>query len=138
VANGGATAKALDYSLKRWQALTRFIDDGRLPIDNNWIENQMRRPVESAQYTSKQFQDLLKEHGITCSMSRASEVWDNSAMESFFSSMKTERIARKVYRSRGLTRADVFDYIERFYNPRRRHSTLGYVSPIQFERAQEA
>ena len=42
VANGGATAKALDYSLKRWQALTRFIDDGRLPIDNNWIENQMR------------------------------------------------------------------------------------------------
>jgi transposase len=42
VANGGATAKALGYSLKRWQALTRFIDDGRLPIDNNWIENQMR------------------------------------------------------------------------------------------------
>ena len=42
VANGGATAKALDYSLKRWQALTRFIDDGRLPIDNNWVENQMR------------------------------------------------------------------------------------------------
>jgi len=59
-------------------------------------------------------------------------------MESFFSSMKTERIARKVYRSREQARADVFDYIERFYNPRRRHSTLGYVSPIQFEKAQEA
>lgn len=93
---------------------------------------------QGSQYTSKQFQDLLKEHGITCSMSRAGEVWDNSAMESFFSSMKTERIARKVYRSREQARADVFDYIERFYNPRRRHSTLGYVSPIQFEKAQEA
>ena len=71
-------------------------------------------------------------------MSRAGEVWDNSAMESFFSSMKTERIARRVYRSREQARADVFDYIERFYNPMRRHSTLGYLSPVQFEQAQKA
>ena len=68
-------------------------------------------------------------------MSRAGEVWDNSAMESFFSSMKTERISRKTYRTRGQARADVFDYIERFYNPTRHHSTLGYVSPVQFEEA---
>ena len=98
----------------------------------------LRRPVESAQYTSGHFQDLLREQGIQCSMSRAGEVWDNSAMESFFSSMKTERVARKVYRSREEVRADVFDYIERFYNPVRRHSTLGYVSPIEFEMAQRA
>lgn len=72
-------------------------------------------------------------------MSRAGEVWGgNSAMESFFSSLKTERTAKKVYRSREQARADVFDYIERFYNPTRRHSTLGYVSPIEFEKAQEA
>lgn len=71
-------------------------------------------------------------------MSRAGEVWDNSAMESFFSSMKTERTARKVYRSREQARANVCDYIERFYNPMRRHSTLGYVSPAQFEQAQKA
>ena len=93
---------------------------------------------QGSQYTSEQFQRLLAEQGITCSMSRAGEVWDNSAMESFFSSMKTERIARKVYRSRDQARSDVFDYIERFYNPTRRHSTLGYVSPIEFEKAQEA
>lgn len=68
----------------------------------------------------------------------AGEVWDNSAMESFFSSMKTERIARKVYRTRDDVKADVFDHIERFYNPTRRHSTLGYVSPIEFEKAQRA
>ena len=59
-------------------------------------------------------------------------------MESFFSSLKTERTARKVYRTRGQARSDVFDYIERFYNPTRRHSTLGYLSPVQFEKAQEA
>jgi putative transposase len=93
---------------------------------------------QGSQYTSEHFQGLLKEQGITCSMSRAGEVWDNSAMESFFSSLKTERTARKVYRSREQARSDVFDYIERFYNPTRRHSTLGYVSPVEFETAQEA
>jgi transposase InsO family protein len=80
----------------------------------------LRRPVQSAQYTSEHFQKLLDEQGITCSMSRAGEVWDNSAMESFFSSLKTERPARKVYRPRGQARSDVFDYIECFYNPTRR------------------
>ncbi len=79
--------------------------------------------------TCEQFQRLLADNGITCSMSRAGNVWDNSAMESFFSSLKTERTARKVHRTRDEARADVFDYIERFYNPRRRHSKLGYLSP---------
>ena len=87
----------------------------------------LHRSDQGSQYTSVQFQQLLREQGITCSMSRAGEVWDNSAMESFFSSMKTERTARKAYRSREQARADVFDYIERFYNPTRRHSTLGYI-----------
>lgn len=86
-----------------------------------------------SQYTSDAFQRLLGDLGVTCSMSRSGNVWDNSAMESFFSSLKTERTARKVYRSRSDAKADVFDYIERFYNPTRRHSTLGYLSPIQYE-----
>jgi len=88
---------------------------------------------QGSQYTSEQFQRLMADHGITCSMSRSGNVWDNAAMESFFSSLKTERTARKVYRTRNDARADVFDYIERFYNPRRRHSTLGYMSPVEFE-----
>ena len=54
-------------------------------------------------------------------------------MESVFSSLKTERVAGKTYRTRDQARADVFDYIERFYNPRRRHSTIGYLSPMEFE-----
>ncbi len=60
-------------------------------------------------------------------------VWDNAAMESFFSSLKAERTARKVYGTRDDARADVLDYIERFCNPWRRHSTLGCLSPIEFE-----
>ena len=76
----------------------------------------------------------MTDNGATCSMSRSGNVWDNAAMESFFSSLKTERIARKTYRTRDHARAEVFDYIERFYNPKRRHSTLGYLSPIEFER----
>ena len=86
-----------------------------------------------SQYTSEPFQRLLDEAGVTCSMSRSGNVWDNAVMESFFSSLKTERVTGKVYRTRDEARADVFDYIERFYNPRRRHSTLGYVSPAEFE-----
>jgi len=89
---------------------------------------------QGSQYTSEQFQRLMADNGVTCSMSRSGKVWDNAAMESFFSSLKTERIGRKVYRSRDQARADVFDYIERFYNPVRRHSTIGYLSPVEFER----
>jgi len=86
-----------------------------------------------SQYTSEQFQRLMADHGVVCSMSRSGNVWDNAAMESFFSSLKTERTARKTYRTRDEANADVFDYIERFYNPKRRHSTIGYLSPMEFE-----
>jgi len=89
---------------------------------------------QGSQYTSEPFQRLLADSGIICSMSRSGNVWDNAAMESFFSSLKTERTARKTYRTRNEARADVFDYIERFYNPTRRHSTIGYLSPVEFER----
>ena len=89
---------------------------------------------QGSQYSSEPFQRLMVDHGIVCSMSRSGNVWDNAAMESFFSSLKTERTARKNYRTRNEAKADVFDYIERFYNMTRRHSTIGYVSPVEFER----
>ena len=90
---------------------------------------------QGSQYTSEQFQRALDALGIVCSMSRAGNVWDNAVMESFFSTLKTERTARKQYATRNAARADVFDFLERFYNPIRRHSTLGYLSPIDFEKA---
>ena len=66
-------------------------------------------------------------------MSRCSNCWDNAATESFFSSLQTEQTARKTYRTRDEAKADMFDYIERFYNAKRRHSTIGYLSPAAFE-----
>jgi putative transposase len=90
---------------------------------------------QGSQYTSDAFRWLLDDLGVTCSMSRSGNVWDNSVMESFFSTLKIERYHRRRYATRQEARADVFDYIERFYNPTRRHSTLGNVSPVAFERA---
>ncbi len=90
---------------------------------------------QGSQYTSEPFQRLLRDLGVTCSMSRSGNVWDNSVAESFFSTLKTERVARKIYATRAAARTDIFDYIERFYNPIRRHSTLGNLSPVDFERA---
>jgi putative transposase len=79
-----------------------------------------------SQYTSEQFQKLMSDHGVICSMSRSGNVWDNAAMESFFSSLKTERTSRKTYRTRDQAKADVFDYIECFYNRASEHPS-GYV-----------
>ncbi|PZU60648.1 MAG: hypothetical protein DI547_02285 [Sphingobium sp.] len=97
-------------------------------------ENVLHHSDQGSQYTSEQFQRLMADNGVTRSMSRSGNCWDNAAMESFFSSLKTERIGKKVYRSRAQAKADVFDYIECFYNLTRRHWTLGYLSPMDFER----
>lgn len=98
------------------------------------VQALLHHSDQGSQYASEQFQRLLKEHGVTCSMSRSGDCWDNAAMESFFSTLKTERTSRTNYQSRDEARADVFDYIERFYNSRRRHSTLGYLSPADYEK----
>lgn len=87
--------------------------------------------------TSEPFQRLLADQGLSCSMRRSGTCWDTAAVESFVSSLKTERTARTTYRTRDQANADVFDSIERFYNPRRRHSTLGDLSPMEFERQAE-
>ena len=86
-----------------------------------------------AQYLSDDFQALLKKHGISCSLSGAGSCYDNAVVESFFASLKRERIKRRKYRTRDQARADVFDYIERFYNRQRRHSYVGNISPVEFE-----
>lgn len=87
---------------------------------------------EGSQYTSEKFQRLVTGNGVPCPISRSGNVWDNAAMESFFSSLKSEA-SRETYRTRDQARADVFDCIEGFYNPTRRHSILWYLSPMDFE-----
>ena len=85
------------------------------------------------QYTSDDFRDLLERHGIECSMSARGHCYDNAPVESFFALLKRERIRRRTYATREEAKADVFDYIEVFYNRRRRHATLEYLSPVEFE-----
>jgi putative transposase len=89
---------------------------------------------QGCQFTSQEWQSFLEAHGIVCSMSRRGNCHDNAAMESFFQLLKRERIKRKIYATQDDARGDVFDYIEMFYNPKRRHSSNGDLSPIEFEK----
>lgn len=98
-----------------------------------WPTALLHHSDQGSQYLSGTFQKLLADHGIECSMSRRGDCWDNAAVESFFSTLKVERVYRRKYRTREEARADLFQYIEGFYNPRRRHSTLGGLSPMEFE-----
>jgi putative transposase len=87
-----------------------------------------------SQYASEHYQLLLGKHGITCSMSGVGQCWDNAPMESFFASLKKELVHHEDYATREEARASIFEYVEVFYNRQRRHSTLGYVSPAEYER----
>jgi putative transposase len=90
---------------------------------------------QGAQYGSDDWHRFCRAHGLKPSMSRRGNCWDNAVAESFFSSLKKERVRRKIYPTREEAKADLFDYIEMFYNPRRRHSHIGGVSPEAFEQA---
>ena len=115
----------------------------RLVVDAREMAVQRRLPGaglvahsdRGSQYASEHYQRLLGTHGITCSMSGVGQCWDNAPMESFFASLKKELTHHEDYAPRAEARASRFEYIEVFYNRQRRHSTLGYVSPAEYERA---
>ena len=87
-----------------------------------------------SQYTSKDFRNLLRENGIIASMSGTGNCYDNAAMESFYHTLKTEHVYFEYYNTREEAKQSIFEYIEVFYNRQRRHSTLGYVSPMVYEK----
>jgi putative transposase len=87
-----------------------------------------------SQYASQAHTDLLARHGLTCSMSRKGNCWDNAVMERFFLNLKMERVWQRDYANHAEAQADIADYIVGFYNPVRLHSTLGYRSPSQYEK----
>ncbi len=94
----------------------------------------MHHSDRGSQYASKLFQKLLKTNNIRCSMSRKGNCWDNAVAESFFRTLKEERIHQQRYKTRQDAKQSIFEYIEVFYNQNRLHSSLGYMSPDQFER----
>jgi transposase InsO family protein len=103
---------------------------------------QRRRPGEGLihhsdrgiQYACRAYRELLEKHGIQCSMSGKGDCYDNAVIESFFKTLKTELVYQQDYATRAAAMASIFGYIEIFYNRRRRHSSLGYKSPEEFER----
>jgi len=114
------TIKALEMALKR-----RCPDAGLLHHSD-----------QGCTYASEDYQAVLETHGITCSMSRRGNCYDNAVMESFFSTVKSELGER--FESHGDAKMELFDYIEVFYNQRRRHSTIGQISPAEYERRTQA
>jgi transposase InsO family protein len=88
-----------------------------------------------SQYASEHYQMVLLEHGIECSMSGKGQCWDNAPMESFFATLKKEQVHDEDYHTRAQARTSIFEYIETYYNLKRRHSALDYLSPVEFEKA---
>jgi putative transposase len=93
---------------------------------------------QGSQYGSDDWRRFCVAHNLTPSMSRRGNCYDNAVVKSFFSSLKKERVRKQIYKTRDAARADIFDYIEVFYNQQRRHSHLGDVSPAAFEQARSA
>jgi transposase InsO family protein len=90
-----------------------------------------------SQYASGDYQRVLAQHGIVCSMSRRGDCWDNAVAESFFATVKVELVHDAAWATRAVARTELVDYLELFYNGQRRHSALGYLSPRAFERRRE-
>src|SRR4029077_16072662 len=86
-----------------------------------------------SQYCSEAYQALLSEHGLICSMSKRGDCYDNAAMESWNHSFKVEAIHGEKFKTRAQAKSHVFDYIDVYYNRKRLHSRLGYLSPVYFE-----
>jgi len=94
----------------------------------------LRRPIESAQYCSIDYQAELRRHGVQISMSGKGNCYDNAMVETFFKTLKSELVWRTVFLTRSEAAGAIGGYIDRFYNPVRRHSALDFVSPAMFER----
>jgi putative transposase len=129
------STRIVGWSMKANMTAELVIDALQMAIWRRGIPKKLlHHSDQGSQYTSEPFQRMLRDLGIECSLSRRGECHDNAVMESFYGSMKTEKLYREKYKTRHEAKAAVFDYIEGFYNPHRRHSTLGNISPAAFEK----
>ena len=118
--------------------------ESRLVVDALELAVQRRLPGEGlvahsdrgSQYASEHYQRLLGKHGIECSMSGVAQCWDNAPAESFFASLKKELTHHEDYQTREEAKASIFEYVEIFYNNQRLHSSLGYLTPAEYEQSQ--
>src|SRR2546428_4410798 len=123
-----------------WAMSERITD--ALTLDALGLALARRRPAQGllhhsdrgSQYASRDYQRMLAQHGIVCSMSRRGDCWDNAVAESFFATLKVELVHDAAWATRAQARTELFEYLELFYNGQRRHSGLGYLSPRALER----
>jgi len=126
--------RIVGWSMNRWMSRQLVIDALNMAIDQRVPDGTLiHHSDRGSQYTSDDFRSELDKHGIRCSMSARGNCYDNAVVESFFGLLKRERVNRTRYFTRDEAQADVFDYIERFYNRKRRHGYLGNISPAAFE-----
>ena len=127
--------RIVGWSMSQWMSRHVVIDALGMAINTRQPEGKLiHHSDRGGQYTSDDFRDELDRYGIKCSMSGTGNCYDNAAVESFFGLLKRERINRVKYLTRDEARADVFDYIECFYNRKRRHGYVGNISPADFEK----
>ncbi len=126
--------RIIGWSMDQWISRHLVIDALNMALGVREPSDQLiHHSDRGAQYTSDDFRDALEKHGIQCSMSGRGNCYDNAVVESFFGLLKRERVNRARYRTRDEARADIFDYIECFYNRKRRHGYVGYLSPVDYE-----
>ena len=126
--------RIVGWSMNRWMSRHLVIDALNMAIDQRVLNGTLiHHSDRGAQYTSDDFRAELEKHGIQCSMSARGNCYDNAVVESFFGLLKRERVNHTRYLTRDEAQADIFDYIERFYNRKRRHGRLGNISPVAFE-----
>jgi putative transposase len=129
--------KVVGWSMADHLESRLVVDALALAVERRWPdEGLLAHSDRGSQYASDHYQRLLARHGITCSMSRRADCWDNAPMESFFASLKKELVHGADFATRAQARAAIVEDIEVFYNTWRRHSSLGYVSPAEYERTE--
>jgi len=131
--------KVVGWAMDRWITRQLATEALNMAVQNSgWKGGLIHHSDRGVQYASNEFQALLKTYGIQCSMSRKGDCWDNAVAESFFHTLKVELIHGKIYNTRQEAKTAIFEYIEVFYNRQRRHSYLGYLSPVDFEKKNAA
>ena len=123
----------MDANMERWlviNALKMALRSRHPP------KGLLHHSDRGSQYASNDYQQVLNDNNICCSMSRKGNCYDNAVMESFFATLKQELVYHRLYQDRKEAKQDIFEYIQVWYNRKRSHSSLGYLSPEEFEQKQ--
>ncbi len=127
--------RVIGWAMKSRMTEELTIDSLNMALDGRKIESSlMHHSDQGSQYVSERFRTVMRNHSITCSMSRKGSCYDNAVVESFFKTIKIELTREMRFKTREEARSAIFEYIEIFYNRRRLHSTLGYQSPVEYEK----